>query len=103
MERLPKAQGSLACRGCVESPCVASLKEENEAMPVVRVILREGEEKRYHEANASMHTPDRTLRITRNQDSIAAFQAEYSQYWAYIEETGEGTGEDTETDPSVSG
>jgi len=72
-------------------------------MPVVRVILREGEEKRYHEANASMHTPDRTLRITRNQDSIAAFQAEYSQYWAYIEETGEGTGEDTETDPSVSG
>src|SRR5678815_5061481 len=103
MERLPKAQGSIARRGCVESPCVASLKEENEAMPVVRVILREGEEKRYHEANASMHTPDRTLRITRNQDSIAAFQAVYSQYWAYIEETGEGTGEDTETDPSVSG
>jgi len=32
-------------------------------MPVVRVILREGQEKRYHEANASIHTPDRTLRI----------------------------------------
>ena len=46
-------------------------------MPVVRVILREGQEKRYHEANASIHTPDRTLRITRNQDNIAKFQAEY--------------------------
>jgi hypothetical protein len=103
MERLPKAQGSVARRGCVESPCVASLKEENAAMPVVRVILREGQEKRYHEANAAMHTPDRTLRITRNQDRIAAFQAEYSQYWEYIEETGEGTGEDTHTDLSVSG
>jgi hypothetical protein len=103
MERLPKAQGSVARRGCVESTWVASLKKENEAMPVVRVILREGQEKRYHEANASIHTPDRTLRITRNQDSIAAFQAEYYQYWEYIEETGEGTGEDTQTDPSVSG
>ena len=49
-------------------------------MPVVRVILREGQEKRYHEAHASIHTPDRTLRITRNQDSIAEFQAEYYQY-----------------------
>ena len=46
-------------------------------MPVVRVILREGQEKLYHEAQASMHTPDRTLRITRNQDSIAEFQSEY--------------------------
>jgi hypothetical protein len=87
----------------VESTWVASLKKENEAMPVVRVILREGQEKRYHEANASIHTPDRTLRITRNQDSIAEFQSEYYQYWEYIEETGEGTGEDTQTDPSVSG
>ena len=49
-------------------------------MPVVRVILREGQEKRYHEANAAIHTPDRTLRITRNQDSIAEFQSEYYQY-----------------------
>ena len=32
-----------------------------------------GPEKRYHEANAAMPTPDRTLRITRNQDRIAAF------------------------------
>jgi len=42
-------------------------------MPAVRVILHEGQEKLYHEAQASMHTPDRTLRITRNQDSIAEF------------------------------
>jgi hypothetical protein len=26
-------------------------------MPVVRVILREGQEKVYHEAHASIHTP----------------------------------------------
>ena len=72
-------------------------------MPVVRVLLREGQEKRYHEAQASIHTPDRTLRITRNQDSIAAFQSEYYQYREYVEETGAGAGEDTQTDPSVSG
>jgi hypothetical protein len=42
-------------------------------MPVVRVIVREGQDKVYHDAQASMHTPDRTLRITRNQDSIADF------------------------------
>jgi hypothetical protein len=46
---------------------------------------------------------DRTLRITRNQDSIAEFQSEYYQYWEYVEETSAGTGEDTQTDPSVSG
>jgi hypothetical protein len=96
-----KAQGSVARRGRGESTCGASLKEENKAMPVVRVLLREGQEKRYHEAQASMHTPDRTLRITRNQDSIAEFQSEYSQYWEYVEET--GAGEDTQTDLSVSG
>jgi hypothetical protein len=45
-------------------------------MPVVRVLLREGQEKLDHEANASIHTPDRTLRITRNQDSIAEFQSD---------------------------
>ena len=27
-------------------------------MPVVRVLLREGQEKLYHEANVSIHTPD---------------------------------------------
>jgi hypothetical protein len=98
-----KAQGSVARRGRGESPCGASLKEDNKAMPVVRVLLREGQEKRYHEAQASIHTPDRTLRITRNQDSIAEFQSEYSQYWEYVEETGAGAGEDTQTDLSVSG
>jgi hypothetical protein len=72
-------------------------------MPVVRVLLREGQEKLYHEANASIHTPDRTLRITRNQDSIAEFQSEYYQYWEYVEDISAGTGEDTQTDPSVSG
>ena len=76
---------------------------KDEAMPVVRVLLREGQEKLYHEANASIHTPDRTLRVTRNQDSIAEFQSEYYQYWEYVEDTGAGTGEDTHTDPSVSG
>jgi hypothetical protein len=72
-------------------------------MPVVRVILRAGQEKLYYEAHASMHTPDRTLRITRNQDSIAEFQSEYSQYWEYAEETSVSTGEDTHTDTSLSG
>ena len=71
---LLKAQGSVARRGRGESPCGAPLKEENKAMPVVRVILREGQDKRYHEAQASIHTPDRTLRITRNQDSMEQTQ-----------------------------
>jgi hypothetical protein len=78
-------------------------KGRNAAIPVVRVILREGQEKLYYEAQASRHTPDRTLRMTRNQDSIAALQSEYSQYWEYVEETSAGTGEDTHTDTSVSG
>ena len=72
-------------------------------MSVVRVILREGQEKLYHDANASIHTPDRTLRVTRNQESIAGFQSEYYQYWECVEDTSAGTGEDTQTDPSVSG
>ena len=41
--------------------------------------------------------------MTRNQDSIAEFQSEYYQYWEYVEDINEGTGEDTQTDPSVSG
>jgi hypothetical protein len=49
----------------------------------VRVILREGQEKLSHETQASIHTPDRTLRVTRNQDSIAELQSEYYQYCAY--------------------
>jgi hypothetical protein len=87
----------------VASTAVALLKEEHEAMPVVRVLLREGQEKLYYDAHASIHTPDRTLRITRDQDSIAEFQSEYYQYWEYGEDTSAGTGEDTQTDPSVSG
>jgi len=46
--------------------------------------------------------PDRTIRMTRNHDSIAEFQSEYAQYWEYVEDTDAGTGEDTHTDPSVS-
>jgi hypothetical protein len=72
-------------------------------MPIVREILREGQDKVYHDAQASIHTPDRTLRITRNHDSIAEFQSEYSQYWEYVEDISEGTGEDTQTDTSGSG
>ena len=72
-------------------------------MPIVRVLLREGQEKVYYDAQASIHTPDRTLRITRNQDSIAECQSEYYQYWEYVEAISAGTGEDTQTDPSVSG
>jgi hypothetical protein len=87
----------------VESSSVAVAQGEHEAMPVVRVILREGQDKVYHDAQASIHTPDRTVRITRNQDSIAEFQSEYYQYWEYVEDIGEGTGEDTQTDTSVSG
>jgi hypothetical protein len=87
----------------VASTAVALLKEEHEAMPVVRVLLREGQEKLYYDAHASIHTPDRTLRIARDQDSIAEFQSEYYQYWEYVEDTSAGTGEDTQTDPSVSG
>jgi hypothetical protein len=45
-------------------------------MPVVRVILRERQEKLYHEAQVSIHTPDRTLRMTRNHDSVASPIAE---------------------------
>src|SRR5215217_8758177 len=69
-----------SAKGCYpviahELTAVGVAQGENEAMPVVRVILREGQEKVYHEAHASIHTPDRTLRITRNQDSIAEFQS----------------------------
>jgi hypothetical protein len=87
----------------VESSSVAVAQGEHEAMPVVRVSLREGQDKVCIDAQASMHTPDRTLRITRNQDSIAEFQSKYYQYWKYVEDIGEGTGEDTQTDTSVSG
>jgi hypothetical protein len=99
----PGQQGWYKNRGSGESTSMGVAQGEDEAMPVVRVLLREGQEKLYHEAQASIHTPDRTLRVTRNQDSIAEFQSEYYQYWEYVEDTGAGTGEDTHTDPSVSG
>jgi hypothetical protein len=35
-------------------------KGRNATMPVVRVIVRAGQEKLYYDAQASMHTPDRT-------------------------------------------
>jgi hypothetical protein len=47
-------------KGSVASPSVAVAQGEHAAMPVVRVILREGQDKVYHDAQASMHTPDRT-------------------------------------------
>jgi hypothetical protein len=99
----PGQQGWYKNKIRVESPSVAVAQGDHEAMPVVRVILREGQAKVYHEAQASMHTPDRTLRITRNQDSIAELQSAYYQYWEYVEDINAGTGEDTQTDPSVSG
>ena len=72
-------------------------------MADVRVILREGTEKRYHNATAAIHTPDRTLRVLRNQESIAEFQSEYYQYWEYVEETGHESENDPLIDTSVSG
>ena len=71
-------------------------------MLVVRVIVREEQTQVSHDAQGSMHTPDRTLRLTRNQTRIAALQSEYAQYWASVEDTGEGMGQDTHTDPSIS-
>jgi len=57
-------------------------------MPVVRVILREGQEKYYHEAQASIHTPDRTLRITRNQDGSPAIKTVSRNFNPSITNTG---------------
>ena len=59
-------------------------------MPIVRKSLREGQKN--SDAQASIHTPERTLRITRNQDSIAEFQSEYDQYWEYVEDISPGHG-----------
>jgi hypothetical protein len=72
-------------------------------MADVRVILREGNEKRYHNVTAEIHTPERTLRVLRNQDSIAEFQSEYYQYWEYVEETADDSEKDPQIDTSVSG
>ena len=68
---VPGLQGWYKHRGHVELLLWSRPKGRNVAMPVVRLILREGQEKLYHEAQASMHTPDRTLRIIRNQDKAS--------------------------------
>ena len=72
-------------------------------MADVRVLLREGTEKLYYNATAAIHTPDRTLRVLRNQESIAEFQSEYYQYWEYVEETADDSEKDPQIDTSVSG
>jgi hypothetical protein len=76
----------------VESIGVGMAQGENVTMPFVRAILCQGQEKPYYEVNASIYTPDRTLRITRHHDRIAAFQSEYSQYREYVEDTGKEAG-----------
>jgi hypothetical protein len=47
----------------------------------------------------------RTFYAATNREklSVAEFQSVYYQYWEYAEDAGAGTGEDTRTDPSVSG
>jgi hypothetical protein len=60
-------------------------------MPTVRVVLKDGEEKMYHNAEAHIDTHN-LLRIHRAENSIAEFQSEYYQYWEYVERDGETTG-----------
>jgi hypothetical protein len=60
-------------------------------MPTVRVVLKDGEEKLYHNAEAHIDTHN-LLRIHRAENSIAEFQSEYYQYWEYVERDGETTG-----------
>jgi len=60
-------------------------------MPTVRVILKDGEEKIYHDAEAHIDTHN-LLRIHRAENSIAEFQSEHYQYWEYVERDGETTG-----------
>jgi hypothetical protein len=60
-------------------------------MPTVRVVLKDGEEKMYHNAEAHIDTHN-LLRIHRAENSIAEFQSEHYQYWEYVERDGETTG-----------
>jgi hypothetical protein len=53
-------------------------------MPTVRVVLKDGEEKIYHNAEAHIDTHN-LLRIHRAENSIAEFQAEHYRYWEYVE------------------
>ncbi len=72
-------------------------------MADVRVLWREGTAKRYHNTTAAIHTPDRTLRVPRNQEGIAEFQSAYYQYWEYVEEPGHEREKDPLIDTLVSG
>jgi hypothetical protein len=53
-------------------------------MPTVRVVLKDGEEKISHNAEAHIDTPN-LLRMHRAEHSIAACQSAYYQYWEYVE------------------
>ena len=64
-------------------------------MPVVRVILREGQDKVYHRSHVTDHPESRQYR----RIAIRVFPGT----WEYVEDISEGTGEDTQTDTSVSG
>jgi hypothetical protein len=61
-------------------------------MPTVRVVLKDGGEKIYHNAEARIDTHN-LLRIHRAENSIAEFQSEYYQYWEYVERDEESNGE----------
>jgi hypothetical protein len=60
-------------------------------MPTVRVVLKDGEEKMYDNAEAHIDTHN-LLRVHRAENSIAEFQSEYYQYWEYVERDGKTTG-----------
>ena len=60
-------------------------------MPTVRVILKDGGEKIYHNPEARIDTHN-LLRIHRAENSIAEFQSEYYQYWEYVERDEESNG-----------
>lgn len=54
-------------------------------MATVKVVLKNEQERFYKNATAYIGD-DLTLRVQRNTDSIAEFQAGYYQYWEYTEE-----------------
>jgi hypothetical protein len=60
-------------------------------MPTVRVVLKDGEEKICHNAEAHIDTHN-LLRMHCAENSIAEFQSEHYQYWEYVERDGETTG-----------
>jgi hypothetical protein len=85
---------TLICHGkrVMVDVCGAETVPEGDShMPTVRVVLKDGEEKMYHNAEAHIDTHN-LLRIHRAENSIAEFQSEYYQYWEYVERDGETTG-----------